>query len=904
MRFTIKLKLALAFGAILLLSASAAWVGTNSLATINDGVKSLTGTAGPVTRLGKISDIQTTFLEMLRFDKNLILASDASESKAEEEISRQKRQELLKQLDDYAKVVTPVNREKFEETRRLVSQYLPMQDKMWEYGKRDTNAEAFQLAETQERADELAAAARQLYETLAAREVSPEGKNAAAAALEIWKQLQELRVDERNLMLATTDADMTPFQQRLKAEVSAALRQRDVLRGLTGTQLGAPAGQFLERFDKWLPMHERVQALSLENTKQRASALSMGDAKRITSAVIKQADGMAANIRRQMEDAKAEAEGIYLGARQTLLAAIAVAILIGLAAATWMSLGISRGLGRAAGIANRVALGDLDQQATASSHDEIGDVIGALNRMTGNLRATAKAADTIAQGDLSIEVAPLSDKDALGLAMQRMTANLRVTAEVAGNIAQGDLNTEFRPLSDKDTLGLAMQRMTANLRATAKVADTIAQGDLSVEAEPLSAKDMLGLAMQRMTAVLRDTAKLAEAIAQGDLSREVTPLSDRDALGLAMQRMTANLRATAKVADAIAQGDLTVEARALSGNDMLGLALKGMVEKLRVVVHDAAAASSNVASGSQEMAASADQLSSGATEQAAAAEEASASIEEMASNIKQNADNASQTEKIARQSAADAEASGKAVTHAVTAMQTIAEKINIVQEIARQTDLLALNAAVEAARAGEHGRGFAVVASEVRKLAERSQTAAQEIGTLSSQSVAVAQQAGDMLTKLVPDIKKTAQLVEEISAACREQDVGADQVNQAIQQLDKVIQQNASAAQEMSSTSEELAAQAEKLQDSISFFGVGGEAGGGRRATADRAQPVLRVPKLRVGHVAKSGKGGPGKRFAGAFKARPGTNGNGATAAGFFKNGFSIDLGDGQDEHDAGFERY
>jgi hypothetical protein len=150
-------------------------------------------------------------------------------------------------------------------------------------------------------------------------------------------------------------------------------------------------------------------------------------------------------------------------------------------------------------------------------------------------------------------------------------------------------------------------------------------------------------------------------------------------------------------------------------------------------------------------------------------------MEQMASNIKQNADNAAQTEKIARQSALDAQRSGEAVSRAVVAMQTIAEKISIVQEIARQTDLLALNAAVEAARAGEHGKGFAVVASEVRKLAVRSQTAAAEIGTVSSQTVKAAQEAGEMLGRLVPDIKKTAELVTEISAACREQDVGADQ---------------------------------------------------------------------------------------------------------------------------------
>lgn len=207
-------------------------------------------------------------------------------------------------------------------------------------------------------------------------------------------------------------------------------------------------------------------------------------------------------------------------------------------------------------------------------------------------------------------------------------------------------------------------------------------------------------------------------------------------------------------------------------------------------------------------------------------------MEEMAANIKQNADNAAQTEKIARQSSKDAEASGEAVNRAVVAMRTIAEKISIVQEIARQTDLLALNAAVEAARAGEHGKGFAVVASEVRKLAERSRAAASEISSLSGETVQVATEAGDMLNRLVPDIRKTAELVAEISAACREQDIGASQINEAIQQLDKVTQQNSGASEEMSATSEELAAQAEELQSSIAFFKVDASSVSSRPAQA------------------------------------------------------------------------
>jgi methyl-accepting chemotaxis protein len=284
-----------------------------------------------------------------------------------------------------------------------------------------------------------------------------------------------------------------------------------------------------------------------------------------------------------------------------------------------------------------------------------------------------------------------------------------------------------------------------------------------------------------------------------------------------------SLNRAVRLANAVADGDLTQNIQSHSKDEIGDLikALQTMCEKLREIVTEAITAAQNVASGSEQLSASAEQLSQGSTEQASSTEEASSSMEEMAANVKQSADNASQTEKIARQSAIDAEASGAAVTRAVGAMETIAQKITIVQEIARQTDLLALNAAVEAARAGEHGRGFAVVASEVRKLAERSQAAAVEIGTLSADTVKASQEAGVMLMQLVPGIKRAAELVEEISAASREQDVGATQINRAIQQLDQVTQQNASASEEMSSTSEELSAQAERLQEVISFFRVG-----------------------------------------------------------------------------------
>jgi methyl-accepting chemotaxis protein len=452
-------------------------------------------------------------------------------------------------------------------------------------------------------------------------------------------------------------------------------------------------------------------------------------------------------------------------------------------------------LAQLAETAKQISLGDVNQTIDYHSGDEVGSLADSFRALVAYIRDVAEKLEKLAEGDLSAQLDAKSDRDVLTKSYQRTVAAVNALARDAGM------------LSEAATQGKLATRADASKH----------QGDYRKIVQGVN--DTL----DAVIGPLNVAARYVDLISKGDVPSQITDTYNGDFNNIKnnLNVLVTSMNDITAAAEEISKGNLTVSIRERSPQDKLMQALAAMVDGLTRTVSEIRSIAGEVAGASQSISSASIQVSKGASSQAAAAEEASSSMEQMVSNIKQNADNAQQTDKIANKSGQDGQESGKSVLEAVAAMKEIASKISIIEEIARQTNLLALNAAIEAARAGEHGKGFAVVAAEVRKLAERSQRAAGEINQLSGTTVKASETAGEMLGKLVPDIQRTAELVQEIAAASKEQDTGAEQINKALQQLEQVIQQNASAAEEMASTTEELTGQSDQLISALSFFRTG-----------------------------------------------------------------------------------
>jgi methyl-accepting chemotaxis protein len=566
---------------------------------------------------------------------------------------------------------------------------------------------------------------------------------------------------------------------------------------------------------------------------------------------------------------------------------------------------------------DRISKGDIPEKITDNYNGDFNEVKNNLNACIDGLGGLVEANDVLQKMALNDFTTSVDGKyqgvyAEVGTAVNDVRERLLHITDTAQNIAAGDLKdleawkaVGQRSKNDKimPTFITMMENIKSLVEEAAMLTEAAVNGKLDARGDASSfggeyAKIVQGIndTLDAVIAPLNVAAEYIDRISKGDIPEKISDNynGDFNEIKNNLNMLIDAMHEVTRIAQEIAGGNLMVDVEKRSREDHLMIALEKMVGDLSNIAVNVQQTADQVTSGSQNISATAEELSQGATEQSANVEQVSSSMEEMNSTVAQNADNARATASIAEKAAADAEEGGKSVGETVQAMKSIAEKIGIIEEIARQTNMLALNAAIEAARAGEHGKGFAVVAAEVRKLAERSQTAAKEISGLSGTSVEIAEKAGKLIEDIVPGIQKTAELVQEINASSAEQADGIQQVTQAVNQLDQVIQQNAGATEEMASTSEELSGQAVQLQEMAAFFQVDSNYAGNAPSTArtGRKAPATRG----VARTSRPAPGAPAPRQR--VKKIAAASPSATTSA---QQGVQLDLNEPDDED---FERY